>query len=129
MVNYFAVGDLLEMRGRAIEGRCERMQQHRRRFVSICAATAICVRKVASRELLDQNLVGCHLRIEGGDPGAQHILYIGVDLGLDTFRPEVVAGEVFALPLPMHHLQALGVLEAVLGIDPVGWKFLKKIQV
>jgi hypothetical protein len=129
VVNHFTVGDLFEMCRRAIEGCGERMQEHWRRIVCVLPTAAIRVREVAPRELLDENLVSGHLRIEGCDPGAQHILHVDVNLGLDAFWPEVMAGEVFALPLPMHHLQALGVLETVFGLDAVRWKLLEEMQV
>ena len=103
------------------------MQQHWRRVVRILSLAAVGMNKVAPRELLDQDLIGGDFRVQGCDSAAQHILHVDINFGLNAFGTEVMAGEVFTLPLPMHHLQALGMLEAVIGLDAGRWKFLKEM--
>ena len=115
MLDHLAVGNLPEVRRRPVEGCSQGVQEHGRDLVRVLAAAAVGMREITARELLDDDLVGSHLREQRRNAPAQYTLNVGINARHHALRAEVVAGVVLALPLPMHHLHALGIVEALIA--------------
>lgn len=115
VLDHLAVGNLPEVRRRPIEGCSQGVQEHGRDLVRVLAAAAVGMREITARELLDDDLVGSHLRKQRRNAPAQHILNVGINARHHALRAEVVTRVVLALPLPMHHLHALGIVEALIA--------------
>ena len=129
MIDHMAIGYLLVMRGRAIEGRGERVQQGVVVGVSIFIIGMLGMRQIVARELLDQDLILGHSREQIGNARAQSLLNIVSHHWHHAFGAEEVAGVLIALPLAVHHLHVLGLIETIFAANPGFGKFLQDAQV
>ena len=69
------------------------------------------MRQIASREMLDQDLIRRDLREQRRNARSQHCFDARIDTWHNALGPEIVTGVVFAFPLPVNHLLPLGMVK------------------